>query len=211
MRFLVILTLCGCDVVERVEELDVAAPVTAVAVDVDAGDVRVELGDGEGIHVHRVTRGGVERVGADAQVLGDTLRLTGECALLAPCTVDLVITVPAGVDVDVRAGSGRVELYDVDGDARVQVGEGSLVAHGLGGGLQAQVGWGDVSASFLAAPADVVIGAGGGDVTLLLPDGRYALDLDGAAGKRISGLEHAAGGARVNVRAQAGQVYVGRG
>lgn len=211
MRHLLVLLLCGCDTPERVERWTAPAPERALVVDVDAGDVRIVGGEGTEVSVERVVRGATDQVEVSAEVVDGALELRGVCPVLLPCGVDLVVRVPAGLTVDVRSGSGKIELFELEGEARVELGDGSVSALGLGAGpLRVQVGWGDVTAAFSAEPAAVRVGAGGGDVSLLLPAGGYALDVDGLAGEQVAGVAVDPAGPRVHVRATSGRVFVGR-
>lgn len=211
MRYVLVLLLTGCGSVEQVDHVSFVPPEAGLRVDIDAGDVRVVGAQVDTITIDRTVRGPSGHVATDAAVIDGVLEITGECPLVAPCRVDLVITVPAGLVVDVHTGSGKVELLDLAGGASVEVGDGRLDAHGLGGGrLHAQIGWGDAAVTFAGPPEDVAIGAAGGDVTLMVPAGSYALDVEAFAGEQVNGVAQDPAAAHVRVRASSGRVYVGR-
>lgn len=161
--------------------------------DVGAGDVRVRA-DGR------------ERTSVRAQVdtgwWGDaepSFRRDGGVLVLDECrgcTVDYEIVLPAGVDVsgytssgnlvlfdagavDVESSSGDVTVRDATGrvDARSSSGEVTLV--GTSGPAELQSSSGDVTVD-LSRAQDVRADSSSGDVDVVVPEGRYRVEAEGA-------------------------------
>lgn len=222
MRTLSILVLCSCGSADRVDRFvlgteapgsDALAALQAIDIDIEAGDVHIVAADGpsDRIEVERTLRGPTGAVSATHRVVDGVAQLRGDCAMLAPCAVDLSLVVPEGLSVRIHTGSGAVQIVGRMGDVTVDVGDGEIAAHGQGaGGFSARVGWGDVTATFAATPADVQIASAAGDVTVMLPRGGYAIDAEGLGGATVMGLERSPSGPAVVVRAGSGRVTVGQ-
>lgn len=211
MRYLCVILLCGCRPA-RVEAPVVAGgDLVALRVDLDAGDVALWGGEGPRVEGTRTVSGPPASVTVEQRVVDGVLELTARCALLTPCAVDLDLTIPRTLPVEVRTGVGRVRLSGLDGDLSVRVGDGAVEGDGLGAArAHVQGGWGEVTLAFVAEPDDVSVSLGAGDVGLLLPGECYAFDLAAFDGVRVDGLADAPEGPRVHARTQQGEVRVGR-
>lgn len=211
MRYLVVLLLCGCRPTLVEAPVIAGGDLVAVRIDLDAGDVTLWGGEEarvEGVRSVRATSGLVE---LEQHVVDGVLLLRARCAWLAPCSVDLDLTVPRELPVEVRTGAGRVRLSGLSGDLTVKVGDGSVEGDALGSAAaHVQVGWGEVSLGFEVEPEDLSVSLGAGDVGLLLPGDRYALDLAAFDGVRVTGLTDDPEGGRVHARTQQGEIRVGR-
>lgn len=184
-------------------------PVDALFVDVAAGDVRVEVGTGDGVTVERAVRGVAGHVEAVEVVENGVLRVEAACETLLPCAVDVVVTVPADLPVDVRVGEGDVRLRGLAGDVDVEVGDGHVVARDLRAPrVRVQAGWGGAALSFAERPEDVAVSLAVGDVRVDLPAGGYALDAQGFGPADVSGLGRDPEGPRVYARTTNGRVTV---
>lgn len=184
-------------------------PVDALFVEVTAGDVRVEVGTGDAVTVERAVRGVAGHVEAAEVVEGGALRISAACETLLPCAVDLVVTVPADVAVEVRVGEGDVRVRGLAGDLDVEVGDGDVVARDLRAArVRVQAGWGGAELSFAERPEDVAVSLGVGDVRVELPAGSYDLDAHGFGPADVSGVGRDASGPRVYARTTSGRVAV---
>ncbi len=80
------------------------------------------------------------------------------------CGAELVLTVPRGVPVNLRTGSGDIEVAGVVGDAKLQTGSGEIEIAGLrDGDLTARTGSGDIDASRIDA-GEVALRTGSGEI-----------------------------------------------
>lgn len=211
MRYLSVLVLCGCRPALVEAPVIAGGDLVAVRVDLDAGDVALWGGDGARVEGTRIASGPLGSLTVEQRVVDGVLELTARCALLSPCAVDLDLTVPRELPVEVRTGAGRVRLSGLDGDLSVRVGDGAVEGDGLGAAhAHVQVGWGEVTLAFAAEPDDVAVSLGAGDVALLLPGERYAFDLAAFDGVRVDGLADEPAAPRVHARTQQGEVRVGR-
>jgi|GEM_PF-5434470 len=179
------------------------ASVGRLDVSVASGAVRLVAGEALGLrYAVRAPLGG----GAVALIEEpDGTRVVASCADLRPCTVDLVLTVPAGLPVGVEQGAGSLEI---DGLDRVQahLGRGTVRAL-VGEALDLSVGVGSVEVKALGrGPVRVAVGQG--DVALQVPAGAYALDLVGAS-VVVTGIEARPGALRqIQVVAPGGAVLL---
>lgn len=216
MRYLLVLLLCSCDAVERTEVQAWPAEgpegaLRAVSIDVTVGDVTVRArpeGGGEIRAVRRI-RGPAGAVQVEEDRFGGTFVMRGECAVLANCSVDLEVEVPAGMALSLRTGSGVVTLEGPLGDVQVDVGDG-----GVSGALQSEgvvgvrVGWGDVQLEDTLVPAALTVTVARGDVQLGLPGGAYDLELDAFAGVETAGVSADPRAPRVQAQTRSGRVAV---
>ena len=162
----------------------------------DTGDVTVTALPGQrDVRVRTLVHQGWTRADHGAEVEGGVLELTSTCegsAWLSPCETSWEVTVPEGLVLDLRTGTGDQVLTGAfgavsaragTGDVRwegagtsldVQTGTGELELDGAVARVRARTGTGDVRARFARAPDDVQVTTGTGDATVLLPgDARY--------------------------------------
>jgi hypothetical protein len=175
---------------------------------VDAGDIRVTGTEADTVDIVHVARGPAGSPRLDRRVQDGVLVVEGRCALLSLCTVDIELTVPAGLPVDLQTGNGDVEVDAMDAAVRVEIGDGDLVGRGLGGdALHARIGWGDVGVAVTGEPVDLTLDLARGDVRLTVPAGVYELDLAAFDGVSTYGVADGSG-PRLHVRTQAGRAEV---
>ncbi|GAA0623446.1 DUF4097 family beta strand repeat-containing protein [Streptomyces crystallinus] len=182
-------------------------PVRAVEVDSGSAELTVAPGaDGE-VRIQERLSWSLRKPKVRKEWDGDTLKLRPECdgrfALTSlGCSVQLDLTVPAGVGLKVRSGSGTVRVSGLTGPITVDGGSGSVKLYGVRGPLDASVGSGSFSATaigsaeaevhsgsghaeveFVTPPRKVTASTGSGGVDLFVPAGsRYRIE-----GKRGSG------------------------
>lgn len=139
------------------------------------------------------------------QVKDGVLRLTSDdCGGNGDkCTVHYTVTVPAALTARLRTGGGDVTVRDLSGsvDARTEGGDvvarttsGRLHARTDGGNVRltdvrsrdvdAESGGGNLRGTFAAAPDQARLASGGGNVTVRLPRGSYAVDARTDGGTR---------------------------
>ncbi|MFI6050469.1 DUF4097 family beta strand repeat-containing protein [Streptomyces violascens] len=181
------------------ESPDNGRPHAVSAVEVDAGSAQISVTTGaagqvtmSGSLTWSVKRPKIERIWD-----GDTLKVHSRCdgfvdEFIQNCQVDLKLTVPAGVRLKVKSGSGPIKVRDLTGPVDLDGGSGSLKLYGLKGNVRAKVGSGTVQASqlsspeadlksgsgtvdaeFVAAPQRVKASAGSGSVSVTVPEGSH--------------------------------------
>ncbi|MEW2414510.1 hypothetical protein AB0953_12400 [Streptomyces sp. NPDC046866] len=142
--------------------------VTALEIDAGSADVRISPRADRQVAYRAQVSWSLAAPVIEESWLGDTLKLTPHCP--GPeglrdtglgCSVDLGVTVPAGIPVKVTGGSGTVEVSGLGGAVDAEVGAGQLRLTALRGPLRAKVGAGSLEASGLTSPqADIRAGAG---------------------------------------------------
>ncbi|MEU9028860.1 hypothetical protein AB0D46_15265 [Streptomyces sp. NPDC048383] len=117
--------------------------------------------------------------------------------------MELNVTVPRDVPVQVSAGSGRVSLSGLDGAVDADVTSGALTLAGLRGPLRAAVGSGMLRATALgSARAEIRTGSGRAEVEFPVPPERVT----GCAGSgRLDITVPAASRFRIECRSNAGR------
>lgn len=176
-----------------------------IIVDVGSGDVDLSAGDAGQATVHRRLTWSWFRPTVIETWDGNTLSLRYRCHgvfLAGGCGVDYRLSVPAGVAVDVRTGSGDIHIRDLTGPLTLHSGSGDLAVSHAGGRLSLNTGSGDVNAAgltatsvrartgsgdvalrFDGAPSDVAADTGSGDVRVFVPSGPYRVSTRTGSGE----------------------------
>jgi DUF4097 and DUF4098 domain-containing protein YvlB len=107
-------------------------------------------------------------------------------------SLDITITLPARIALDILTGSGDLEIDDRTGPIEVKSGSGDIRVSNAGGGLDVKMGSGDVRVHSASGPVrvtagsgdffatdvrgDVVVATGSGEISLetLTGDGRFS-------------------------------------
>lgn len=209
-RFLIVPALialtAGCDgkfgyEYEQEDSFEVTEEVHTVILDGGAGDNYVLGGQYDTVQVTRRAQWRGDTPEVDAYVQDGVLYLSDGCEGWGWCEVDHEIILPADVDLNLRVGSGDMELNTINGDVRLNTGSGDVYLNQVTGALDVEVGSGDIEGGALAltsfygqtgsgdvnlrytqAPDLVDLRTGSGDVMLDLPEANYALDLDTGSG-----------------------------
>lgn len=179
-----------------------AEGITSVAIRSDNGSVEVIGGDSVDVRVDARIRRSLVDADVDVRRDGDRVVVDGTCPAFSPgyCSVDLVVRVPAGSDLEVQGQDGDVRIRGVDGSLVVATDQGDVDVDGAGASLGIDVADGDVRASglvgaaevttddggvvltFAAAPPTVAVASGNGDVELIVPDGPETYRVDASTG-----------------------------
>ncbi|WP_432537848.1 DUF4097 family beta strand repeat-containing protein [Kineococcus arenarius] len=189
----------------RTESAEVfAGPVTALHVVGDTGDVRVTAADVTDVRVRTLVHSGWSQPGSSAELTDGVVRLSSACsggAWMSPCEVSWEVTVPQGLDLDLRTGTGDQSLdggfgrvvsvagtgdlhaagADAD-DLSAQTGTGDVELAGRYDALRVRTGTGDVAADLRAAPGSVQVTTGTGDATVRLPAAAEGYDATASSG-----------------------------
>jgi len=78
--------------------------------------------------------------------------------------IDLIVSVPEQLQLDIRDGSGSIDLMDVRGDVWIEDGSGSIKVRNLGGALEIKDGSG--SLSVFDVRGDSTINDGSGSISV---------------------------------------------
>ncbi|WP_028064588.1 DUF4097 family beta strand repeat-containing protein [Solirubrobacter soli] len=151
--------------VERTNHQVIPGPVSRLEVDAAAGgDITVvrELSTMPLVTVDSSVKGSIHAPVLRAVKDGTTVRISGNCPYISfgPCRARIVIRVPAGTAVDVRAGSGDVTADGLSGNVKLETGSGDVNATGLTGDSELHTSSGDVNVRALAGAADLRTGSG---------------------------------------------------
>jgi hypothetical protein len=188
-----------------------------IELDVAAADVVIDGGGVTAVEVRRTER---FAFGHDARerrkVTGGVLRLHSRCpdTVLGDCETAYRVTVPDNVPVTVLTTSGGVAVEGLRGSARVTTGSGPvLVEEFCGFSLRAVSESGDVRAGAECSPNRLELRSGSGDVSALVPEGRYEVDAQTDAGRRqVRGVMEAEGAPfRIQALSGTGDVLVEAG
>ncbi|MFD9487885.1 DUF4097 family beta strand repeat-containing protein [Streptomyces sp. NPDC059991] len=184
-------------------------PVKTIQVDAGSAELTVTPGvDGE-VRIQERLSWSLRKPKVAKEWDGDTLRLRPECdgrfaVTSLGCSVELDLTVPAGVALKVNSGSGTVRVSGLTGPVDVDGGSGSVKLYGVRGPINASVGSGSFSGAaigstvaevhsgsghaeleFVTPPREVTASAGSGSVDLFVPPGsRYRVEGTKGSGAR---------------------------
>jgi hypothetical protein len=137
--------------------------VTLVGRDVSETTVRATI-DGDANHLGHTVEAG-------------TLTLFDDCHD-DPCSVDIYATVPLGVAVELRTGSGDVLVDGTTAAVLIETGSGDVRGQAINGSdLSATTGSGDVRLSVSDPAERIFLQTGSGDVDLHVPAGSYAFNV----------------------------------
>lgn len=93
-------------------------------------------------------------------------------------TIDLVVTMPAGLDLDVDDGSGHTVISNINGDLWVDDGSGDLEISAIGGNVEIDDGSGDLLLKDIGGNLEVDDGSG----NLVISGVRGAVEIDDGSG-----------------------------
>lgn len=123
--------LAACTPVDRDEVFDIDEPIDRVVVQLDHGDLVLIGADRDDVLVERSVQGWKGGIQMETRVVDGTLTLQAGCEGPMRCDVNMVVEVPAGVEVSIQSGQGDVELVDLTGIVDVVIAEGELNTRGL--------------------------------------------------------------------------------
>jgi hypothetical protein len=165
------------------ERVEIRAPVDAIDLRLGSGDVRFEAEPGP-----------VELEGSFGGVGGELVHHVEEGVLVIRqrcrlCGGELEVTAPARTAVTASLGSGE------------------LVVQGLRGPIHLDLGAGDVEIEADEPPESVEVLLSTGDATVVVPSGRYALDLRAEAGAiDVSGVTDDPSGPPITIQVAVGGI-----
>jgi hypothetical protein len=148
-------------------------------VSTNSGTIRIHPGSDSEIHIHAHIYPGwnaggdmdgrITRISQDPPIhqSGNEVHI-GDVApefrhLFNNIRIDYDITAPKSVALNLRSGSGDIEVDDLGRFLKVQTGSGSVRAHGVAGPSELQTGSGDIDLGE-TAPAEVRASTGSGSI-----------------------------------------------
>ena len=126
-----------------------AEGVSVIDIDNTNGRVVVTGTDTDQITIVARISDGLRATGHSYQVVDDRLAIRATCPLFASmwCSVDYDIEVPAGIDLDINADDGSVEVVDMRGALTIDNDNGSIDIQGAVGPLRATTDNGSIDAT----------------------------------------------------------------
>jgi hypothetical protein len=171
----------------RTTSYRVLGDLSGVRLDLGAADVEVD-GGGGAVEVRRVDRFAFGHASQERRsVSSGRLSIVSRCPrqVLGACRTSYRVTVPDNVAVAVMTSSGAVRLTGVRASVQVQTGSGGVAAAGFCGfSLRAVSDAGDVRAAAECSTEQLVLRSRSGDVTAVVPSGRYRIDAASDSGRR---------------------------
>jgi hypothetical protein len=176
----------------RTTSYRVLGDLVGVRLDLGAADVEV-AGGGDAVEVRRVDRFAFGHPSRERRsVARGNLSIVSRCArqVLGACHASYRVTVPDNVAVTVATSSGDVHLTGVRASVEVQTGSGAVVASGFCGfALRAISDSGDVRAATECSTERLELRSRSGDVSAVVPTGRYRIDAATDTGdRRVQGV-----------------------
>ncbi|WP_326687179.1 MULTISPECIES: DUF4097 family beta strand repeat-containing protein [unclassified Streptomyces] len=120
-------------------------------------------------------------------VNGGTLHLTADTCggNDGMCVVNYTVSVPAAMSVRLKTGSGDIVVRATSGSVRAEAGGGDVrMIASRARQVRVKTGAGSLFGAFAAPPSKLSYKSGGGNVTLRLPKGEYAVDATTGGGDR---------------------------
>ncbi|NUS73937.1 MAG: DUF4097 family beta strand repeat protein [Corynebacteriales bacterium] len=184
--------------IDRTERSTYSRAISALDIDLEAGDVSVRTSPGREVAVSRhIVWNGDTKPQFKEVFVGDRLEITaGDCdGAFDNCSIDYEIEVPEDVRVTIRTSGGDVEtdsvrdvgtIHTSGGDVSVIGSAESLRANTSGGDISivsaqgsvnAESAGGDIELDFVSPPISARAKSSGGDVEVALPaGGDYRVD-----------------------------------
>jgi hypothetical protein len=157
------------------EAVSFPSGIRKVVIDVDRGSIELRGTDRTDIRGERSVTRGLQIPAYEETLTGDTLTIESACPVVVSiwCEVSYNLDVPAGVELDLTAGAGRIEARGFTSKATIKSGAGSVRVDDLSGSLDMRSGAGSVTGTRLRSPLVSAL-SGAGSVNLefaAAPDG----------------------------------------
>jgi DUF4097 and DUF4098 domain-containing protein YvlB len=141
------------------------------------------------------------RRSGDRAILVSRIAESGFPFVFHKARIDLTVTVPKALALEIEDGSGSIDVENIGGAVRIDDGSGSVTARDLGGNLEIEDGSGEIDVQGVVGDVTVTDGSGaillrrvGGTVTL--SDGSGGIDID-AVGRDVLLRRTGSGGVEV--------------
>jgi putative adhesin len=179
----------------RTSTYDVLGDLGGITLDLQDADVQID-GGSAAVEVRKVDRFAFGRPSTERRSVRDgVLTLVSRCPdqVLGGCRTSYRLTVPDNVPVTIRTSSGAVRLTGVRASVKVNTGSGSISATRFcGHSLAAVSDSGAVGAAAECSVEQMTLRSRSGDVTAIVPAGRYRVDAESDSGtSRVRGVTDA--------------------
>jgi hypothetical protein len=142
-------------------ELTLTPTAGRIHVDMNGG-ISIQTGPGPEVRVTEQVHYGLRKPRLIESVTGEGVELTARCApFISNCSVDAVLTVPAGLAVDAHSSGGDITASGLTGSVRLDSSGGGVTASGLTGSVVLHSSGGDITASGLAGKVQLDSSGGG--------------------------------------------------
>jgi len=177
----------------RIVTYRVVGTLSALELDLGAAPVQIVGGAGGAVEVRRSEEFAFgRRPGETREVQGGILRIDSRCpeTVFGTCRASYRIAIPDNVQVNVRTSTGRVQIAGLNGSARVSTESGGIAIDGFCGfTVIATSVSGDVRAGAACSPDRVELRSSSGNVSAVVPPGRYRVDVNSDLGaERVRGV-----------------------
>ena len=179
----------------RTSTYDVLGDLGGITLDLQDADVQID-GGSAAVEVRKVDRFAFARPSSEQRSVRDgVLTLVSRCPdqVLGGCRTSYRLTVPDNIPVTIRTSSGGVRLTGVRASVKVNTGSGPISATRFcGHSLAAVSDSGAVSAAAECSVEQLTLRSRSGDVTAVVPAGRYRVDAESDSGtSRVRGVTDA--------------------
>ena len=170
-----------------------AGPVRRVVAETDIGDITVHRAEpGQDLVIRRTTGWSFRRPETEVVNTAGVVTVTGRCNTAAvsfgDCSVDLDITLPQEVAVQVSTGTGDIRADGVSGEFTANTGTGDVQLRDLRSPqVNAATGTGDLMVTMVTAPESVLARTSTGDLRITVPDdgASYRVSARASVGDRV--------------------------
>ncbi len=201
----------------RSASYSISAPVSTVALDIDAGSVEIVGGTSTAVDVRRTDSYAFGRAPAESRSLkAGVLTLSSRCPhiIVGSCSAAYRVATPEDVAVTVHTGEGDIHLAGFGGGATLTSGEGNITVDAFCGfGLSAASRSGGIRVTTACAPRRLELSSDSGGVTALVPPGRYDVFASSRSGHRHVGgiVSSTSAPFTITVRSNSGDIAVDGG
>jgi hypothetical protein len=178
---------------QRTTTYAVSEAVSRVELEMADGDVEILGGGPLRVAVRRQERSAYSH-GPDERrtFVGGVLRIESRCPriVVGHCSSDYRLTVPDNVPVRIVQHTGAIRMTSYRGAAEVSTEDGDILVDAFCGfALRAVSDSGRVRVSTVCSPERLELRTTSGDVTAVVPPGRYRVDADTTGGRvRVRGV-----------------------
>lgn len=230
--FTTTMILAGCDLQTETfnyKPTGSLAPVKIVT-NLDIGDVEVRPTTASGtVSIVAEAQWAAKKPSVKFSQTGTTLYVTADCAEEdIACRVDLSLTVPPQVALDIRAEESNITVSGLDGDATLNTAVGDIELEDMSGKLDLTAGDGRIvggdlvsrnvtsvseegqtTLEFVGGADNITVTARTGDVKLTVPPTSYRIDAGSAEGKvDIDALASNTATRQIKVRSSTGDISI---
>jgi DUF4097 and DUF4098 domain-containing protein YvlB len=165
---------------ERIEQAFEVGESPGLTIDNFTGDITIRAGEAGIIEVVAVKKasssGNLERIDLEmTERDGGLIIETRKPSALSRASVDFEITTPADTRLDLRVGTGDVDVGGLTGGAAVDTGTGDVELRNLAGGVEVDIGTGD--ATLMGVDGEANVHSGTGNMSVLGASGPARLDV----------------------------------